>query len=68
MSFAKRNIFTLWPQGQQKDDSETEMWKHTGSEMDVHSHEEEKEDESDRKYSSDFTLCVNQVFKANSSE
>lgn len=67
--FWKRNIFTFWPQGQQKDDIETEMWKHNDSEMDLYSqHEgEEEEEESDRKYSSDITLCVNPHFKTNPS-
>ncbi|XP_041795581.1 lymphatic vessel endothelial hyaluronic receptor 1b isoform X2 [Chelmon rostratus] len=68
--YYKLNIFTFWPQGQQKDDTETEMWKHTDSEMDLHSQEgeEEEEEESDRKYSSDITLCVNPDMKINSSE
>ncbi|XP_070764264.1 lymphatic vessel endothelial hyaluronic receptor 1b [Enoplosus armatus] len=58
--YYKLNIFTSWSQGQQKDDIETEMWKHTDSEMDLHSqHEGEEEEDSDRKYSSDITLCVN---------
>lgn len=56
--FWKRNLFSFWPQGQQKDDTETEMWKHTDSEMDLHS-QYEGEEESDRMYSSDITLCVN---------
>ncbi|XP_076590134.1 lymphatic vessel endothelial hyaluronic receptor 1b [Chaetodon auriga] len=71
--YYKLNIFTLWPRGQQKDDIETEMWKHTDSEMDLHSQhegeeEEEEEEDSDRKYSSDITLCVNPDRKTNSSE
>nr|XP_046250023.1 lymphatic vessel endothelial hyaluronic receptor 1b isoform X2 [Scatophagus argus] len=73
--YCKLNIFTFWPQGQQKDDIETEMWKHTNSETDLHSQheggeeeEEEEEDESDWKYSSDITLCVNPHIKTNSSE
>ncbi|KAK9516255.1 hypothetical protein VZT92_024196 [Zoarces viviparus] len=61
----KLNIFTFWSREQQKDDIETEMWKHSDSEMDLHEGEEE---ESDRKYSSDITLCVNPDFKTNSSE
>ncbi|XP_070687545.1 lymphatic vessel endothelial hyaluronic receptor 1b [Pempheris klunzingeri] len=56
--YYKLNIFTFLTQGQQKDDIETEMWKHTGSEMDLHSQHEGEEEESDRKYSSDITLCV----------
>ncbi|XP_044048417.1 lymphatic vessel endothelial hyaluronic receptor 1b isoform X2 [Siniperca chuatsi] len=67
--YYKLNIFTFWSQGQQKDDIETEMWKHTDSEMDLHSqHEGEEEEESDRKYSSDITLCVNPDIKTNFSE
>ncbi|XP_049928467.1 lymphatic vessel endothelial hyaluronic receptor 1b [Epinephelus moara] len=63
--YYKLNIFTLWSPAQLKDDTETEMWKHTDSEMDLH---EEEEEESDRKYSSDITLCVNPDIKTNSSE
>ncbi|XP_070829264.1 lymphatic vessel endothelial hyaluronic receptor 1b [Chaetodon trifascialis] len=75
--YYKLNIFTFWPRGQQKDDTETEMWKHTDSEMDLHNQhegeegeeeEEEEEEDSDRKYSSDITLCVNPDMKTNSSE
>ncbi|XP_074490456.1 lymphatic vessel endothelial hyaluronic receptor 1b [Sebastes fasciatus] len=66
--YYKLNIFTFWCQGQQKDDTETEMWKHTDSEMDLHSQHEGQEDESDRKYSSEITLCVNPDTKTNSSE
>ncbi|XP_051238891.1 lymphatic vessel endothelial hyaluronic receptor 1b isoform X2 [Dicentrarchus labrax] len=67
--YYKLNIFTFWPQGQQKDDIETEMWKHTDSEMDLHcQHEDDEEEELDRKYSSDITLCVNPDMKTNSSE
>ncbi|KAM9352310.1 lymphatic vessel endothelial hyaluronic receptor 1b [Symphorus nematophorus] len=67
--YHKLNNLTFWPQGQQKDDIETEMWKHTDSEMDLHSqHEAEEEEELDRKYSSDVTLCVNPDTKTNSSE
>ncbi|KAF1386441.1 hypothetical protein PFLUV_G00094870 [Perca fluviatilis] len=64
--YYKLNISTFWSQGQQKDDIETEMWKHTDSEMDLHSlHEgEEEEEESDRKYSSDITLCVHPDIKS----
>ncbi|XP_034734758.1 lymphatic vessel endothelial hyaluronic receptor 1b [Etheostoma cragini] len=65
--YYKLNIFTYWSQGQQMDDIETEMWKHTDSEMDLHSlheeEEEEEEEESDRKYSSDITLCVHPDIK-----
>uniref|UniRef100_UPI0037E78020 lymphatic vessel endothelial hyaluronic receptor 1b n=1 Tax=Semicossyphus pulcher TaxID=241346 RepID=UPI0037E78020 len=66
--YYKLNIFTFWSQAQQKDDIETEMWKHTDSEMDLHSQHEGAEEESDRKYSSDITLCVNPDIKTNSSE
>ncbi|XP_020492850.2 lymphatic vessel endothelial hyaluronic receptor 1b isoform X2 [Labrus bergylta] len=68
--YYKLNIFTFWSQTQQKDDIETEMWKHTSSEMDLHSLQdgEEEDEESDRKYSSDITLCVNPDTKTNSSE
>ncbi|XP_031135546.1 lymphatic vessel endothelial hyaluronic receptor 1b [Sander lucioperca] len=65
--YYKLNIFTFWSQGQQKDDIETEMWKHTDSEMDLnslHEGEEEEEEESDRKYSSDITLCVHPDIKS----
>ncbi|TDH10048.1 hypothetical protein EPR50_G00091510 [Perca flavescens] len=64
--YYKLNISPFWSQGQQKDDIETEMWKHTDSEMDLHSlHEgEEEEEESDRKYSSDITLCVHPDIKS----
>ncbi|XP_073328980.1 lymphatic vessel endothelial hyaluronic receptor 1b [Pagrus major] len=64
--YYKLNIFTFWPQGQQKDDIETEMWKHTDSEMDLQSQHEGEEEEEDRKYSSDITLCVNPDMKTHS--
>ncbi|KAM4619149.1 lymphatic vessel endothelial hyaluronic receptor 1b [Polymixia lowei] len=63
----KRSVFPFWSRRQQKDDIETEMWKHTDSEMDLQSHQDEEE-ETDRKYSSDVTLCVNPDIKTNSSE
>ncbi|XP_042352186.1 lymphatic vessel endothelial hyaluronic receptor 1b isoform X2 [Plectropomus leopardus] len=66
--YYKLNIFTMWSQGLQKDDIETEMWKHADSETDLHSQHEGEEEESDRKYSSDITLCVNPDIKTNSSE
>ncbi|XP_034541057.1 lymphatic vessel endothelial hyaluronic receptor 1b, partial [Notolabrus celidotus] len=66
--YFKPNIFTFWAQAQQKEDMETEMWKHTDSEMDLHSQHDGGEEESDRKYSSDITLCVNPDIKVNSSE
>ncbi|KAI3371002.1 hypothetical protein L3Q82_023651 [Scortum barcoo] len=63
--YYKLNIFTLWSQSQQKDETETEMWKHVDSEMDLYSkydeEEEEEEEEEDRKYSSDIMLCKFQV-------
>lgn len=45
------------------------MWKHNDSEMDLHSQpdEDDGEEESDRKYSSDITLCVNPTFRSNPS-
>ncbi|XP_030280883.1 lymphatic vessel endothelial hyaluronic receptor 1b isoform X2 [Sparus aurata] len=66
--YYKLNIFTYWPQGQQKDDIETEMWKHTDSEMDLQSQHEGEEEEEDRKYSSDITLRVNPDMKTQSFE
>ncbi|XP_040894722.1 lymphatic vessel endothelial hyaluronic receptor 1b [Toxotes jaculatrix] len=70
--YYKLNIFTFWSPGQQKDDTETEMWKHTDSETDLHSqHRAEDNDENeepDRKYSSDIMLCVNPHIKRDSSE
>ncbi|XP_036962928.1 lymphatic vessel endothelial hyaluronic receptor 1b isoform X1 [Acanthopagrus latus] len=66
--YYKLNIFTFWPQGQQKDDIETEMWKHTDSEMDLQSQHEGEEEEEDRKYSSDITLCVNPDMRTRSFE
>ncbi|XP_068560635.1 LOW QUALITY PROTEIN: lymphatic vessel endothelial hyaluronic receptor 1b [Cebidichthys violaceus] len=69
--YYKLNIFTFRSQEPQKDDIETEMWKQTDSEVDLHSQhegEDEEDDEEDRKYSSDITLCVNPDFKTNSSE
>ncbi|XP_068169560.1 lymphatic vessel endothelial hyaluronic receptor 1b isoform X2 [Antennarius striatus] len=57
--FRLRGTSSLWNQEQQMDDIETEMWKNSGSETDLHSqHGEEEEEELDRKYSSDVTLCV----------
>lgn len=42
------------------------MWRHTDSEMDLHAQiEGEDEEELDRKYSSDITLCVNPYFQTN---
>ncbi|XP_071382083.1 uncharacterized protein [Centroberyx affinis] len=64
--YYRLSIFPLWSR-QQKDDIETEMWKHTDSEMDLHSCHE-GEEEADRKSSSDVTLCVNPDIKTNSSE
>ncbi|XP_078139163.1 lymphatic vessel endothelial hyaluronic receptor 1b [Centroberyx gerrardi] len=64
--YYRLSIFPFWSR-QQKDDIETEMWKHTDSEMDLHSRHE-GEEEADRKYSSDVTLCVNPDIKTNSSE
>lgn len=48
------------------------MWKHTDSEMDLNrevtEEEEEEEEDLDRKYSSEFRLCVNPDIKTNFSE
>ncbi|KAM4572990.1 lymphatic vessel endothelial hyaluronic receptor 1b [Odontesthes bonariensis] len=59
-----------WCHRQQKDDIETEMWKH--SEMDLHGEhgveEDHDEEEPDQKYSSDIMLCKKPHIKANSSE
>ncbi|XP_018540768.1 lymphatic vessel endothelial hyaluronic acid receptor 1 [Lates calcarifer] len=70
--YYKLNSFTFCSPGQQNDDTETEMWKHTDSEMDLHSQhgaeEDDEYDESDRKYSSDITLCVNPNIKTHSLE
>ncbi|XP_034444780.1 lymphatic vessel endothelial hyaluronic receptor 1b [Hippoglossus hippoglossus] len=67
MWYYKLNLFRCL--GQQKDDIETEMWKHTDSEMDLHSQHGAEEgdecEEPDRKYSSDITLCVNPDIKNN---
>ncbi|XP_060933175.1 lymphatic vessel endothelial hyaluronic receptor 1b [Limanda limanda] len=63
--YYKRNPFCC--PGQQKDDIETEMWKHTDSELDLHSQHGAEEgdgyEEPDRKFSSDITLCVNPDIK-----
>ncbi|XP_067349960.1 lymphatic vessel endothelial hyaluronic receptor 1b isoform X2 [Channa argus] len=60
-----RNTSTCWYQRQQ-DDVETEMWKHSDSEMGLHSQHEEEE--SNWTFSSEIMLCVNPDIKANSSE
>lgn len=62
--YYKLNIFSFWPAGRLKDDVETEMWEHDDSETDLQSRPEE-EDEEDRKYSGDVTLCVNPNFTSN---
>lgn len=68
--YYKMYIFPCGLEGQQMDDIETEMWKHTGSELDLQNQpgteEDEEEEESQRKYSSDITLCVNPTITANS--
>ncbi|XP_029379412.1 lymphatic vessel endothelial hyaluronic receptor 1b [Echeneis naucrates] len=68
----KLNRLTFWSLGQQKDDTETEMWKHADSELDLDGHHGDEEDDelegADRKYSSDITLCVNPDIKKNCSE
>lgn len=61
-------MFTYWPRGPQRDDTETEMWKHGDGETDLYSGHEGEEEESDRKYSSDITLCVNPDFRTNTSQ
>ncbi|XP_045893339.1 lymphatic vessel endothelial hyaluronic receptor 1b isoform X1 [Micropterus dolomieu] len=68
--YYKLNIFTLWSHRRLKDNTETEMWKHTDSEMDMYNLDEEDEDEEelDIKYSSNIILCVNPDIKTNSSE
>ncbi|XP_072241372.1 lymphatic vessel endothelial hyaluronic receptor 1b [Leuresthes tenuis] len=59
-----------WCQRQQKDDIETEMWKHSNSEMDLHGEHGVKDDEEelDQKYSSDIMLCKKPHIRANSLE
>ncbi|XP_040018148.2 lymphatic vessel endothelial hyaluronic receptor 1b isoform X1 [Gasterosteus aculeatus] len=66
--YYKLNVFTYWPRGPQRDDTETEMWKHGDGETDLYSGHEGEEEESDRKYSSDITLCVNPDFRTNTSQ
>ncbi|XP_023266702.1 lymphatic vessel endothelial hyaluronic acid receptor 1-like [Seriola lalandi dorsalis] len=68
--YYKLNIFTFWSAGQQKDDTETEMWKHNDSEMDLQqgAEEDDEYEVSDRKYSSDITLFVNPDMKTDYSE
>ncbi|KAM4734543.1 lymphatic vessel endothelial hyaluronic receptor 1b [Anableps anableps] len=54
-----------------KDDTETEMWRNTHSEMDLHSEdgaEIEHDEEQSTKYSSEITLCVNPGTETNPSE
>ncbi|XP_028286335.1 lymphatic vessel endothelial hyaluronic receptor 1b [Parambassis ranga] len=70
--YYKLNSATCWSQRQPKDDTETEMWKNTDSEMDLHglcgAEEDDDEEESHRKYFSDITLCVNPNVKADTLE
>lgn len=50
----------------QKDDPETDMWKHAVGEMDLRQQRgpgDEEEEESERKYSSEITLVVNPRIK-----
>ncbi|XP_069019055.1 lymphatic vessel endothelial hyaluronic receptor 1b [Embiotoca jacksoni] len=72
MWYHKLTVRRCWSERQQQDDVETEMWKHTDSETDLHSQHgaegDDDHDESDRKYSSDITLCVNPDIKAHSLE
>ncbi|KAL6106281.1 uncharacterized protein ACO6RY_10190 [Pungitius sinensis] len=64
----KLDVFTYWTRGTLRDDTETEMWKHADSETDLYGGREGGDEESDRKYSSDITLCVNPVFRTSSSQ
>ncbi|KAF7656058.1 hypothetical protein LDENG_00046800, partial [Lucifuga dentata] len=51
--FYKLNIWPFWPARTQKDDAETEMWKHVDSETDLR-------EDINRKYASDVTPCPGQ--------
>ncbi|XP_056138572.1 lymphatic vessel endothelial hyaluronic acid receptor 1-like [Lampris incognitus] len=64
----KRRVFPFWPRGQQKDDTETEMWKQTDSEMDLHSHRGGEEEDTDKKYCSNGTLCAYPDIQTNSAQ
>ncbi|XP_069574753.1 lymphatic vessel endothelial hyaluronic receptor 1b [Brachyistius frenatus] len=72
MWYHKLTVRRCWSERQQRDDVETEMWKHTDSETDLHSQHgaegDDDHDQADRKYSSDITLCVNPDIKAHSLE
>lgn len=59
----KSNFFRWWFQGPQEDCAETEMWKHSDSEEDLCS---QREDGSDRNYSSGITTCMNPQFRMTS--
>lgn len=61
-SYLKSNFFRSWFQRPRDDCIETEMWKHSDSEVDLCSQQEG----SDRQYSSDITLCVNPDFRMTS--
>ncbi|KAM9854836.1 lymphatic vessel endothelial hyaluronic receptor 1b [Aulostomus maculatus] len=73
LCYYKQTISPSWSQ-RQMEDMETEMWKQTDSEMDLHhqhgEEEEEEEDgeETDRKYSSDIMLCMHPDMRTNASE
>ncbi|XP_024912077.1 integumentary mucin C.1-like [Cynoglossus semilaevis] len=62
--------FNRWSAELQMDDAATEMWKHTNSYSDLETQHVEDDDyeESDRKYSSDITLCVNPDHETKCSE
>ncbi|XP_047452738.1 lymphatic vessel endothelial hyaluronic receptor 1b [Mugil cephalus] len=66
--YYKLNMFRSWPKRQLMDDIQTEMWMHTDCEDSQHGAEEEEDDENEsyRKYSSEITLCVNPNINANS--
>ncbi|CAK6954561.1 lymphatic vessel endothelial hyaluronic receptor 1b isoform X1 [Scomber scombrus] len=78
LCYYKLSIFPFLSQGHRKDDIETEMWKQSGSEMDLHvkdgaeeednEEEEVEEDITDTKYSGDVMLFVNPSIKTFSSE
>ncbi|KAM8891651.1 lymphatic vessel endothelial hyaluronic receptor 1b isoform 2-T2 [Spinachia spinachia] len=62
--YHKLNALAFWPRGgAPRDDTETEMWKHDDGEDDgeddPYRGHEGGDEESDGKYCSDITLCVN---------
>uniref|UniRef100_A0A096LTQ3 Link domain-containing protein n=1 Tax=Poecilia formosa TaxID=48698 RepID=A0A096LTQ3_POEFO len=65
-----RNVIR-WYVRHHKDDIETEMWRNSHSEMDLHSEDGaavEHDEELSTKYSSDVTLCVNTGTETKSAE